>query len=148
MTDASGASKRTLLKTLSQGAKCQNCDLRSVGGWEATWSGISTRDRFLELCRYLMIGILFAARNSRDETATIREVFEFSALLRKRRGIARAEKLAYVDEIINLLELGNHQDVIVGSLTLDLEKRLILRVEVSAKPCPLFFDEPTSLYSL
>ena len=84
-----------------------------------------------------------------DETATIREAFEFSALLRQPRETSRAEKLAYVDEIINLLELGPYQDAIVGSLNVDLKKRLTLGVELSAKPSLLLFlDEPTSVISL
>lgn len=84
-----------------------------------------------------------------DETATIREAFEFSALLRQPRETSRAEKLAYVDEIIELLELRPYQDAIVGSLNVDLKKRLTLGVELSAKPSLLLFlDEPTSVPSL
>ena len=56
-----------------------------------------------------------------DETATFREALEFSALLRQDRSIPRAEKLAYVDEIVKLLEAGPYQDVIVRSLSVDLK---------------------------
>jgi len=84
-----------------------------------------------------------------DETATIREALEFSALLRQDHTIPRAQKLAYVDEIVKLLELGPYQDAIVHSLNVDLRKRLTLGVELSAKPSLLLFlDEPTSVLSL
>jgi ATP-binding cassette, subfamily G (WHITE), member 2, SNQ2 len=81
-----------------------------------------------------------------DETATIREALEFSALLRQAHTIPRAEKLAYVDEIVKLLELGPYQDAVVRSLNVDLKKRLTLGVELCAKPSLLLFlDEPTSV---
>ena len=81
-----------------------------------------------------------------DETATIREAFEFSALLRQDPSIPRSEKLAYVDEIVKLLELGPYQDAIVLGLNVDLRKRLTLGVELCAKPSLLLFlDEPTSV---
>jgi ABC-type multidrug transport system ATPase subunit len=81
-----------------------------------------------------------------DETATIREALDFSALLRQDRSIPRAEKLSYVDEIVKLLELGPYQDAIVRSLNVDLKKRLTLGVELCAKPSLLLFlDEPTSV---
>ena len=81
-----------------------------------------------------------------DETATIREALEFSALLRQDRDIPKPQKLAYVDEIIKLLELGPYQDAVVKSLNVDLKKRLTLGVELCAKPSLLLFlDEPTSV---
>lgn len=83
-----------------------------------------------------------------DETATIREALEFSALLRQDRSITRNQKLSYVDEIVKLLELQPYQDAIVRSLNVDLKKRLTLGVELCAKPSLLLFlDEPTSVYS-
>jgi ABC-type Na+ transport system ATPase subunit NatA len=84
-----------------------------------------------------------------DETATIREALEFSALLRQDRNIPRVEKLAYVNEIVKLLELEGYQDAVVRSLNVDLKKRLTLGVELCAKPSLLLFlDEPTSVHLL
>lgn len=81
-----------------------------------------------------------------DETATVREALDFSALLRQDRDIPKSEKLAYVDEIVKLLELGPFQDAVVKSLNVDLKKRLTLGVELCAKPSLLLFlDEPTSV---
>jgi len=38
-------------------------------------------------------------------TSTVREALEFSALLRQPQSVPRHEKLAYVDEVINVLEM-------------------------------------------
>lgn len=52
-----------------------------------------------------------------DGTATIREALEFSAILRQDRSISRADKIAYVDKIINLLELGDMQESVSPSFS-------------------------------
>jgi len=80
-----------------------------------------------------------------DETATVREALEFSAILRQDGHIPKREKLGYVDQIIELLELGNIQDAIISSLGVERRKRLTIGVELAAKPeLLLFLDEPTS----
>lgn len=80
-----------------------------------------------------------------DTTATIREALEFSAILRQGRSVPREEKIAYVDQIIGLLELEDIQDAIIGALSLEQRKRLTIGVELAAKPnLLLFLDEPTS----
>jgi ABC-type multidrug transport system ATPase subunit len=71
-------------------------------------------------------------------TATIREALEFSALLRQPRHYSREEKLAYVDTIIDLLDLGAFSDAIIGrpgaGLGVELRKRLTIGVELVGKP--------------
>jgi ABC-type multidrug transport system permease subunit/ABC-type multidrug transport system ATPase subunit len=81
--------------------------------------------------------------------ATVREALEFSALLRQRRDIPREEKLKYVDTIIDLLELHDLADTLIGTpgngLTVEQRKRVTIGVELVAKPSILIFlDEPTS----
>jgi ABC-type multidrug transport system permease subunit/ABC-type multidrug transport system ATPase subunit len=81
--------------------------------------------------------------------ATVREALEFSALLRQRRDIPREEKLRYVDTIIDLLELNDLADTLIGQpgagLTIEQRKRVTIGVELVAKPSILIFlDEPTS----
>ncbi|KEY68896.1 hypothetical protein S7711_03828 [Stachybotrys chartarum IBT 7711] len=83
------------------------------------------------------------------ETTTVREALEFSALLRQPATTPRAEKLAYVDEVIKLLEMESYADAIVGvlgeGLNVEQRKRLTIGVELAAKPpLLLFVDEPTS----
>ncbi|KAK5720448.1 hypothetical protein LTR17_015005 [Elasticomyces elasticus] len=84
-----------------------------------------------------------------EPLATVREALEFSALLRQRRDIPKAEKLAYVDTIISLLELHDIENTLIGTtsagLSVEQRKRVTIGVELAAKPSILIFlDEPTS----
>lgn len=81
--------------------------------------------------------------------ATVREALEFSALLRQPRDTPREEKLKYVDIIIDLLELDDIADTLIGhigaGLSVEQRKRVTIGVELVAKPSVLvFLDEPTS----
>ena len=83
------------------------------------------------------------------ETSTVREALNFSALLRQPRHIPRADKLAYVDEVIKLLDMEEYEGAVVGvpgtGLNVEQRKRLTIGVELAAKPqLLLFLDEPTS----
>ncbi|KIW62366.1 hypothetical protein PV04_10546 [Phialophora macrospora] len=82
-------------------------------------------------------------------TTTVREALTFSALLRQPRTTPRAEKIAYVAEVIKVLEMEPYADAIVGvpgeGLNIEQRKRLTIGVELAAKPALLLFlDEPTS----
>ncbi|KIX04357.1 uncharacterized protein Z518_05225 [Rhinocladiella mackenziei CBS 650.93] len=83
------------------------------------------------------------------ETTTVREALRFSALLRQPRDTPRAEKIAYVEEVIRLLDMQEYADAVVGvpgeGLNVEQRKRLTIGVELAAKPqLLLFLDEPTS----
>jgi len=83
------------------------------------------------------------------QTTTVREALNFSALLRQAAHVPRAEKLAYVDEVIKLLEMEEYADAVIGvpgeGLNVEQRKRLTIGVELAAKPpLLLFVDEPTS----
>ncbi|PLB46565.1 hypothetical protein P170DRAFT_363672 [Aspergillus steynii IBT 23096] len=83
-----------------------------------------------------------------EASATVREALVFSALLRQPAEVPEEEKLAYVDHIIDLLELSDIQDALIGvpgaGLSIEQRKRVTLGVELVAKPTLLFLDEPTS----
>ncbi|PHH61101.1 hypothetical protein CDD81_763 [Ophiocordyceps australis] len=84
-----------------------------------------------------------------ESYATVREALEFSALLRQSRDTPRADKLAYVDTIIDLLELHDLADTLIGQvgagLSVEQRKRVTIGVELVSKPSILIFlDEPTS----
>ena len=83
------------------------------------------------------------------QTSTVREALNFSAILRQPAHVPRAEKLAYVDEVIKLLDMQEYADAVVGvpgeGLNVEQRKRLTIAVELAAKPpLLLFVDEPTS----
>lgn len=83
-------------------------------------------------------------------SSTVREALEFSALLRQPQHCSTPEKLAYVDVIIDLLEMHDIEDCLIGysdgqGLSVEQRKRLTIGVELVAKPSILtFLDEPTS----
>ena len=72
------------------------------------------------------------------ETSTVREALIFSALLRQPAHVPRDEKIAYVDEVIKLLEMEDYSDAVVGvpgeGLNVEQRKRLTIGVELVAKP--------------
>jgi ATP-binding cassette subfamily G (WHITE) protein 2 (SNQ2) len=130
---ASGAGKTTLLNTLSQ----------------RQTTGVVSGEMFVDgrpLGKEFQRNTGFCEQmDLHDNTSTIREALEFSAILRQDRKIARSEKIAYVDKIIDLLELNDMQDAIISSLGVEQRKRLTIGVELAAKPSLLLFlDEPTS----
>ncbi|KAK7186363.1 ABC multidrug transporter [Paraphaeosphaeria sporulosa] len=82
-------------------------------------------------------------------SSTVREALEFSALLRQPADYSRGEKLAYVDEVIRLLDMEDYAEAVVGvpgdGLNVEQRKRLTIGVEIAARPrLLLFLDEPTS----
>ncbi|KAK8219845.1 hypothetical protein M8818_000819 [Zalaria obscura] len=84
-----------------------------------------------------------------EPLATVREALEFSALLRQSRDTPREEKLAYVNTIIDLLEMHDIEHTLIGKpgagLSIEQRKRLTIGVELVSKPSILIFlDEPTS----
>ena len=130
---ASGAGKTTLLNTLAQRQK--------VG----VVSGVMEVDGH-PLGPEFQRGTGFCEQmDLHENTATIREALEFSAILRQDRNTPRHEKIEYVDRIISLLELEDIQDAIIASLGIEQRKRVTIGVELAAKPSLLLFlDEPTS----
>ncbi|GAA5991262.1 hypothetical protein JCM10908_003228 [Rhodotorula pacifica] len=87
--------------------------------------------------------------DTHESTATVREAFRFSAYLRQPAHVSKAEKDAYVEEVISLLELEDFADAMIGfpgfGLDVEARKRVTIGVELASKPqLLLFLDEPTS----
>lgn len=81
-----------------------------------------------------------------DGTSTVREALRFSAVLRQPAAISKEEKYAFVERIIDLLELEPLADAMIGlGLSVEERKRVTIAVELASKPeALLFLDEPTS----
>ncbi|XP_038885457.1 ABC transporter G family member 42-like isoform X2 [Benincasa hispida] len=80
---------------------------------------------------------------------TFRESLIYSAFLRLPKEVSIREKMAFVDEVMELVELKNLSDAIVGlpgitGLSTEQRKRLTIAVELVANPSIIFMDEPTS----
>ncbi|KAK8943591.1 Pleiotropic drug resistance protein 12 [Platanthera guangdongensis] len=84
-----------------------------------------------------------------DIRVTVWESLVYSAFLRLPEGVNRAEKMKFVDEVMQLVELDNLKDAIVGlpgitGLSTEQWKRLTIALELIANPSIIFMDEPTS----
>ncbi|CAO3574960.1 unnamed protein product [Mortierella alpina] len=81
---------------------------------------------------------------------TVREALQFSARLRQPADVPEAEKDAYVQDLIHILEMEDIADAVIGTsesglgISVEERKRLSIGVELVAKPKLLFLDEPTS----
>ncbi|GAA5915070.1 hypothetical protein JCM6882_006773, partial [Rhodosporidiobolus microsporus] len=133
----SGAGKTTLLNTLAQ-----RVDTGVVTG-DMLVNGKPLPISFQRQTGYVQQQDVHMA------TTTVREALQFSALLRQPRTTPKEEKLAYVEEIIRLLEMEAYAEALVGEvgmgLNVEQRKRLTIGVELAAKPALLIFlDEPTS----
>ncbi|KAH7327322.1 multidrug resistance protein CDR1 [Rhexocercosporidium sp. MPI-PUGE-AT-0058] len=83
------------------------------------------------------------------ETMSVREALRFNAVLCQPSGLERSEKLAYVEEILHLLDMESYADAIIGvpgeGLNVEQRKKLTIAVELAARPqLLLFLDEPSS----
>lgn len=71
-------------------------------------------------------------------TATVRESLEFSAFLRQPNSKSRRDKIAVIDEVLDLMDMREYEDAIVGipgeGLNLEQRKRLTIAVEIVAQP--------------
>lgn len=134
---SSGAGKTTLLDVLA------NRKTTGVIGGEVKVSGRHPGADFQRGTAYC------EQQDVHEWTATVREAFRFSAYLRQPADVSVEEKNAYVEEVIQLLELEDLADAMIGfpgfGLGVEARKRVTIGVELSAKPqLLLFLDEPTS----
>lgn len=83
-------------------------------------------------------------------TSTVREALTFSAILRQPKSTPIAEKVAYVDEVIKILEMESFANAVVGvpgeGLNVEQRKRLTIGVELAAKPALLLCKLSHILY--
>ncbi|KAJ4873477.1 ABC transporter G family member 29 [Raphanus sativus] len=80
---------------------------------------------------------------------TVKESLIYSAFLCLPKEITKDEKMKFVDQVMELVELRSLKDAIVGlpgitGLSTEQRKRLTIAVELVANPSIIFMDEPTS----
>lgn len=134
---ASGAGKTTLLDVLAS-----RKNIGVITG-DVLVDGIPKGTAFQRSTSYA------EQQDVHEPTQTVREALRFSADLRQPFSVPQAEKYAYVEEILSLLEMEDMADAIIGSpeagLSVESRKRVTIGVELAAKPeLLLFLDEPTS----
>lgn len=133
----SGAGKTTLLDTLAQ----RHNTVGKLSG-NIMVDGTALRRSFQRKTGYVQQQDLHLATN------TVREALRFSATLRQPASTPQEEKFAYVENVIEMLNMEAFSDAVVGrpgeGLNIEQRKLLTIGVELAAKPSILFLDEPTS----
>src|SRR5689334_7562705 len=70
-------------------------------------------------------------------TTTVREALNFSAIMRQPKHIPVKQKIAYVDEVIKMLDMQDYSEAVVGVLgevlNVEQRKRLTIGVVLAAK---------------
>ncbi|SCU78297.1 LAME_0A04016g1_1 [Lachancea meyersii CBS 8951] len=132
----SGAGKTTLLNTLAQ---------RNVGiiTGDMLVNGKPIDASFERRTGYVQ------QQDVHVKEMTVRESLRFAARLRRPTSVPDAEKLEYVEKIMEILDMGEYADALVGDvgfgLNVEQRKKVSIGVELAAKPdLLLFLDEPTS----
>ncbi|PKA46824.1 Pleiotropic drug resistance protein 12 [Apostasia shenzhenica] len=134
----SGAGKTTLMDVLAG---------RKTGGYiegDIRISGYpKNQDTFARVSGYC------EQNDIHSPQVTVRESLIYSAFLRLPKEVSDEEKMKFVEEVMELVELNRLKDAIVGlpgvtGLSTEQRKRLTIAVELVANPSIIFMDEPTS----
>ncbi|EME80697.1 ABC transporter, PDR-type [Pseudocercospora fijiensis CIRAD86] len=129
----SGSGKTSLLHALS-GQQAANSVVTGI----ATMSGkTAARDFRRSIGLVAQVSIL-------EETATVREALEFSAILRQDPSFSKIEKLQYVAHLLSVLGLQGIANTIIGSLSYAERKLVDIGYELVARPSLVMMDEPIS----
>ncbi|KAL5700652.1 drug-responsive transcription factor pdr3 [Ranunculus cassubicifolius] len=134
----SGAGKTTLLDVLS-GRKTGGTiegDIR-IGGYP------KVQETFARISGYC------EQTDIHSPQITVEESVVYSAWLRLSPSINSNTKMAFVNEVLETIELDGIKDALVGlpgssGLSTEQRKRLTIAVELVANPSIVFMDEPTS----
>ncbi|KAJ1856854.1 ATP-binding cassette transporter snq2 [Coemansia sp. RSA 1822] len=135
---SSGAGKTTLLDSLSQ-----RKTIGTLQG-EMLMNGAPQPPSFRRITGYA------EQQDVHAPLVTVREALRFSAQLRQPATVPLAEKIAYVERVIYLLDMCDIADCLIGEpdsregISLEERKRLTIGIELVSKPKILFLDEPTS----
>ncbi|OCF43306.1 ATP-binding cassette transporter [Kwoniella heveanensis CBS 569] len=134
---ASGAGKTTLLDVLAA-----RKNIGVITG-DVLMNGRPIGKDFQRGCAYA------EQQDTHEWTTTVREALQYSAYLRQPQSVPKQEKDDYCEDIIELLELQDLADAMIGfpgyGLSVEARKRVTIGVELAAKPdLLLFLDEPTS----
>ncbi|KAL2539206.1 ABC transporter G family member 29 [Abeliophyllum distichum] len=134
----SGAGKTTLMDVLAG---------RKTGGYiegDIRISGFpKIQETFARICGYC------EQNDTHSPQVTVFESLIYSAFLRLPKEVTKEQKMTFVEEVVDLVELDNLKDAIVGipgvtGLSTEQRKRLTIAVELVANPSIIFMDEPTS----
>lgn len=78
------------------------------------------------------------------ENLTLMDMLDFSAKLRMPEDISERERKNRINEVLKMVELSEHADIMIKELSGGQKKRASIAVELLADPGLFFLDEPTS----
>lgn len=78
------------------------------------------------------------------ENITLNKMLEYSARMRMAKDVSGDEINKRINEVLNMVELTEHRDKMIRSLSGGQKKRASIAVELLADPGLFFLDEPTS----
>ncbi|XP_020518878.1 ABC transporter G family member 31 isoform X3 [Amborella trichopoda] len=138
LVGASGAGKTTLLDVLA-GRKTSGYiegDIRISGH-------LKEQKTFARISGYV------EQSDIHSPNITVEESLQFSSWLRLPKEATSENRLEFVEEVMNLVELHTLRHALVGisgstGLSTEQRKRLTIAVELVANPSIIFMDEPTS----
>lgn len=78
------------------------------------------------------------------ENITLQKMLEYSAKMRMSEDVSEAERQKRIAEVLQMVELSEHKDKFIRSLSGGQKKRASIAVELLADPGLFFLDEPTS----
>lgn len=129
----SGAGKTTLMTAIS--------------GFEPTFKGnvycndINLVEQFQSLKN--IIGFV-PQQDIIYENLTLRRMLEYTAKMKMPKDTKKAEVQKRIDEVLDMVELKEHQNTYIRKLSGGQKKRASIAVELLADPKLFFLDEPTS----
>ncbi|KAL0031878.1 hypothetical protein WJX79_002852 [Trebouxia sp. C0005] len=135
---ASGAGKTTLMDVLAD---------RKTGGRITGEQKLNGRDKIKATLARVMG---YVEQNDIHTPAlTVVESLKFSANLRLDRNVNKRSEAAFVDNVLELVDMQGLRNALVGmpgvsGLSVEQRKRLTIAVELVSNPSIVFMDEPTS----
>ncbi len=78
------------------------------------------------------------------ENLTLRRMLEYTAKIKMPKDTKRSEVQKRIDEVLDMVELKEHQNTYIRKLSGGQKKRASIAVELLADPRLFFLDEPTS----
>ncbi len=129
----SGAGKSTIMNVLN------GFDLNYTG--EVFYNNISLKENFQQIKG--IIGYV-PQEDIIYENLTLRRMLQYTAKLRMPADATKDEIEEHIDEVLQTLDLQEHQNTLIRKLSGGQKKRASIAVELLADPKLFFLDEPTS----